>query len=81
MVDEREVGAVTAFAKGVEQRQSFIAGEHTRQRLPAQELGLAPDVPIPFPFPAIGRAKGQCFDKWIEVPIEQEKFGAAPSIP
>ena len=45
LVDEREVGAVTAVAEGASRRCDFLAGQDVGKGLRRVDLDLLPDVP------------------------------------
>ena len=58
LIDEGEVGAVTAVAEGAQELGDFLAGEHVGQRLDALDIDFRPDLPVLAEVVAVKRAQG-----------------------
>jgi hypothetical protein len=58
LIDEGEVGAVTAVAEGAQELGDFLAGEDVGQRLDALDPDLRPDLPRLAEVVAVKRAQG-----------------------
>lgn len=58
LIDEGEVGAVAAVAKGAQELGDFLAGEDMRERLDALDADLRPDFPRLAEMVAVEGAQG-----------------------